>query len=356
MAGKEGNPPIDSEFEIAANSLNSLNPPPKDLPDLLDKLLRSDTALRDRREACDKLSLDLASRLDDLRNRLENLRRKFPEWRSDNPNCFLGPKDKHHLAFALQEAVYTRMISQVSFMHNVAHARLPVSLEKQRVECKYIFEAFLGDRHDHPGIEIANSAHLHCVDGCRWYFEHGPYEWTKKPYSNEWWAGMNQTDWDWVKMRKHVEDLIQDITSKHLRTADEFQYHIRQFVPSWLWKGDTQRWGLQTRFRIVEDQDGCKQVHGNVFISYQKSQIDMEQEHARKVAALVKQREQEDMDNPTDIDIKGVVIEPMGTFDINNFTIFDGEMLVADWEQAARVPAGSWLSHWGYDRWIGIRK
>lgn len=341
-----------NDFEIAANPLNSLNPPPKDLPDLLDGLLVSDSGLHNKLQCCANLSEEIGNRVADLQRRLENLRSKFPQWRSDEPQQVEGPRDKHRLAFGVQEAIYVRMLSQISFLYHVAHRQLPHVITEQRKQVKHIFDAFLGDLHDHHGIEIANSAHLHCVEGCRWYFESGPYEWTKKPYSHEWWAEMNHTNWDWVKMRKHIEDLMKNTASKQIRAVNDFETHIRRFVPPWFWRGETHRWGLQSRFRIIE-KEGVKKVHMNVFVSYQKTEQEMEQEHAKRLAVLVQQqREQEGVENETSIDTYSIVIEPMGAVNVNNNTIFDDELFVADWEQAASTPKGSWLKYWGYDTWL----
>lgn len=348
MSRKKDNPPIDTAFEVAANPLNSLNPPPRDLPDLIDKLLSSDAALSSRIEGCNQVAYKLRDRLFDLRDRRENLRQRFPQWRSDNPQKLQGPKDKHRLAFESQEAIFTRMISQVDFLSNFTLARLPLRLMSQRSACEHVFAVFLGDHHDHRGIEIANSAHLHCVDGCRWYFEHGPYEWSKKPFSNQWWAEMNHTDWDWVKVRKHIEDLVTSINSTHVRAADDFQHHFRKFMPAWFWEGEINRWGLRTRFRVTEDRQGAKRIQTNVFIVYSKTQYEEQRELAQVVAAMIKQREQEGVENPSDFDTRFIPIQPVGTCDIDNKSVFDGVITVDDWDLAVSVPQESWLKHWGY--------
>lgn len=339
-------------LEVAANPLNSLNPPPPDLPDLLDSLISSDAVLQNKLRHCRGAAEEISSRVEDVQTRLRTLRSKFPRYSSDNPYRIEELNNKTYIAFKLQERIYDRMLKQVAFLFHVAHEQLPETIQNLRIQHQHIFNEFLGRQHNHPGIEIANSDHLHCVDGCGWYFEHGPFEFSKKPYSNEWWADMNQTVWDWVKLREHIEELIKT-ASQSVNEVDLFIEQLRKQVPKWFWAGGTHKWSLTTNFRKGQDADGITRIQVNGLALYPKTEKEMEEEHSQKLQVLVQKLQAEG--RPVDqesIAAKQIVIDPTGNAFINDQFVFDGKLEVVDWNKARNVSKGSWLAHWGYIEWL----
>ncbi|KAK5101084.1 hypothetical protein LTS08_004690 [Lithohypha guttulata] len=323
-------------LDAAIHPLSSVNPPPIDLPDLLDSLIDSESKLVGKIELCDQLADGLARRILHIRNKLERLQRRYPEWRSKvNPYADGVPrknKSKMQVAFEQQEVVFSRMLMQLNFLHFC------------------LFTRFLGERHSHPGIEIANSRHLHCVDGCEWYLLHGPYEWSEQPYGKLWQAEMNHTNWDWVAVRKHINDLIENSRAKASDNVDLLHSHLLKFVPFWFWVEDYESWTLQAKISARADEQGRKLERITTVVRYQKStgQLEQELERARTVVQQKKEQTGEECTTPTIDDI-----DPFGVQDLHPHIVFDGKVFIREWAEGAEAKViDSWLDYWGFQQWL----
>ena len=227
------------------------------------------------------------------------------------------------------------MLSQTRFMHFVAAEKLPAKIRGSVRAHVEIFDELLGKRHNHVGIEVANSGHAYCVDGCRWYFEKGPFEWSKRAYSDAWWAEMNGTEWDWVRMRTYIEDVVRD-GERGDGGVEMFETHLRRFVPRWFW--ESEEWEMCPKIRIVKGEDGRKRTRLACWIRYRKSEGEVIEERDKLMKAMGREGGDED-----------VKIEPFGTYVMLVNDVFDAEAYVHDWEEAELKSIGKWLSYWGFE-------
>lgn len=341
-------------LELAGHPLSSINPSPEDLPDLLDKAITNETELRKRLERCETTSECLGRQIISLKERLDNTRGELSR-RSEAANGYRvrNPKRQSRSALEAHDTVLTRMLFQTVFMQHCLSETFRGLLQHHIKSHKEIFDTFLGERHDHPGIEIASSEFLYCVEGCDWYFIHGPYEWTKKPYSNVWREEMNSTDWDWFRVRQHIEEVLEDTKSKALDVVDLFHAHVKRFVPYWFHAESLQSWTLLSGVQKVRDPSGLVKVKNVVVARFSKSESAIKEEKHRKLEELNKGRmTKEGLTGAITVEDTDVAVDPVGMQLIDPNIVFDGIASAPDWDDGAHPKSlGSWLNYWGYHGW-----
>ncbi|KAK5311468.1 hypothetical protein LTR70_008759 [Exophiala xenobiotica] len=339
---------------LAAHPLSSPNPPPQDLPDLLDGVIASEAELRRKWVVCDQLANKLVKRVVNVKQRLETLRQAYPQYRTNMAHSKRGPKTKDRMCFQAGEELYQRMFMQTSFMHNCLTRNLKVLLQRQMKAHKDIFGTLLGGRHDHRGIEVANSRALQCAPGCNWYAEHGPYEWTKQPYTDQWWEEMNDTNWDWVRMRQHMSDTIANARGKAILVADMFFSNARTHVPVWFWYEKYETWSPFIDVRRVQNENGSVEERVVCKIRFEKTEAIMEKERSYKREQTRRERSTQDDAAEEGIRDDSVVeISAVGEREIDPAVVFDGDAYSPDFNNGGQpMSIGSWLDCLGYQKWL----
>lgn len=218
---------------------------------------------------------------------------------------------------------------------------------------KDIFDALLGDRHDHRGIEVASSRHLQCTPGCNWYVEHGPYEWTKRPYTSQWWEEMNDTDWDWVRMRQHITDVLANARGKAIVVANIFLSNAQIYVPFWFWYEKYETWSPWIQVLPVQNEDSVAEEKVVCQIRFEKTKAIIEEERLRKLEQLRQDRgEEEDTAGAGTLDDTVVEVDAVGKQEIDPAVVFDGDAYLPDFNNRTQPTSiGSWLDWWGYQKW-----
>lgn len=341
-------------LELAAHPLSSPNPPPQDLPDLLDGVITSEAELRRKWVICDQLANKLVKRVVNVKQRLQTLRQAYPQYRTNMTQPKRGPKTKDRMCFQACEELYQRMFMQTSFMHNCLTRNLKVLLRRQMKAHKDIFDALLGGRHDHYGIEVANSRTSHCAPGCNWYAEHGPYEWTKQPYTNQWWEEMNDTNWDWVRMRQQISDTIANARDNALLVADMFLSNARTHVPVWFWYEKYEIWSPFIELRRMQNENGSLEEKVVCKIRFEKTKAIMEKERLYKREQMRQERSKQDgAAGEGTMNDSVVEINAVGEQDIDPAVVFDGDAYSPDFNNGAQPTSiGSWLGCLGYQKWL----
>ena len=215
-----------------------------------------------------------------------------------------------------------------------------------------MFDVMLGARHDHPGIEVANSDTLHCIDNCDWYSHHGPYEWSKQPYTDAWWAEMNDTDWDWLRVREYADKLVEDAKKKPIAAVNNLSAHIRQFVPFWFFQKDANAWKLQGKENMWEE-DGHQHSTFYIIVAYRKPEEMIQAEREQLLEQSKQQQEEGTGDGESQCVDGKTEVDPIGVNIIEPSIVFDGEATRPDWENGGELRGiGSWLHYWGIESWI----
>jgi len=341
-------------LELAAHPLNSTNPPPPDLPNLLDNLIASEAELRRKWVVCDQLVDKLVRRVPHLKQRLESLRQAHPQYRTNISRLKQTRKSKQRMCFETCEELYQRMFMQTSFMHYCLTRKTKAVLQQHMKAHKDIFDTMLGHRHDHRGIEIANSRKLQCVPSCDWYDEHGSYEWAKQPYTNWWWQEMNNTNWDWVKMRLHITDTIDNARAKAILAADMFLSNAQAHVPFWFWYEKYETWSPWIEVLLVQNEYGIDEERIVCKIRFEKTGAIMEKERLYKLEQLMHERaEHEGFDQPGLIDDTDLNVDAVGERNIDHVVVFNGDAYSSGFNHSGQPTCiGSWLDWWGYQKWL----
>lgn len=300
-------------LELAAHPLSSTNPPPPDLPDLLDRVIASEAEMRRKWVVCDQLANKLVKRVGNVKQRLDVLRQAYPQYRTDMTQLKRGPETKDRMCFLACEELYQRMFMQTSFMHNCLTRNIKTLLQRQMKAHKGIFDALLGDRHDHRGIEVANSRTLQCASGCDWYAKNGPYEWTRRP-------------------------------------ADMFLSNARTHVPIWFWYEKYETWSPFIEVRRVQTESGPSEEKVVCKIRFEKTKAIMEKEQLYKREQLRQKRSEHDCAAEKGIlDLSIVEINTVGEQDIDPAVVFDGDACSPGFNNGVQpTSVGSWLNVLGY--------
>jgi len=340
-------------LELAAHPLSSINPPPRDLPDLLDCLIASDSHLREKLHLCDKMKHDLGNQTRLIRKRAEDFDNANRHLINRVPLSSLTSKNSEYMIPSAHSFLLCHMVWQLSFLVSKFAVDFKDHLEQLSTAHKHIFGEFLGERHDHPGIEIADSTSMTCSDSCDWYFCNGPYEWSKKPYTKEWWKELNDTDWDWIRVREHIKNTIAE-TRKAIMNLDMFHGNIVKFLPPWVWYDDPNTWGVKGEIVNVEGINGERKGEVKLRIWFEKTD---QMRTNERIAAENKQRQQwvaegmhqsEAATKPVNIEINAIAIQL-----IDEKAIFDGQAMTPDWDNGGKhCRVGSWMNWWGFGQWL----
>lgn len=340
---------------LAAHPLNSCNPPPREMPDLFDSVIASEARLNLLIAKYDKVACEIDQRLANIKERLQQLRAK-------NGHCTkthvqgereIGPSRKH-LIFQAEERVLRKMYLQLAFLHyNFAtkFRRLAVMTVQAHHD---LFDEFLGQKHDHAGIEVANATKLSCATNCSWYQKHGPYEWSKKPYSDQWWEEMNHTDWDWIRIKDHIVAAVSVGSARLFAMYDTLHATARKFVPSWIWAEDFRTWTIHgdvESFRNIEGRTEQKIV---IKARFNKSTAAMEQEKAKKLDEIKKMRlargEVDGQELKQSLDKIVVDVDKIAEMVIDQGLVFDGMGQVPG-SKGQGPQSARWLVWWGFEKW-----
>ncbi|KAK5949646.1 hypothetical protein OHC33_009243 [Knufia fluminis] len=341
-------------LQLAAHPLSSVNPPPPDLPDLLDKLIASDAELRKKWTVCDQIVTKLLKRVPNIKQKLEGLRQAHPHYRTDVARSKPGRRTKQRKCFEACEQLYQRMFMQTSFMHYCLTRKTKPLLQQHMKAHKDIFDALLGGRHDHRGIELANSRRLQCAPACNWYAEHGPYEWTMQPYTNQWWEAMNNTQWDWVRMRQHIADTMTNAQTKGIVVADIFLSNAQKYVPFWFWYEKYESWFPRVDIIRIQNENDVEEEKFVCKVLFEKTEAIMEKERLWKIEQLRQVRsEQEEANEESATTDAHVEVDPLGERDLDLAVVFDGNAYSPDFNNGAQPTSmGSWLNWWGFEKWL----
>lgn len=344
-------------LELAAHPLSSCNPPPRELPDLLDSLIASESRLEGQVTVIDKLAIGLSRRIEDLRKRLQKLRAENLHFKTNTNTMNLATDSESvnkRRIFEAQERVLQRMCLQIAFIHHTFVQKIRVMTISIIKAHRDIFDEFLGEKHNHAGIQIANSSTLSCTPDCDWYQEHGPFEWSKKPYSNGWWKEMNHTDWDWLRMKEHFAETVTTSGGRIIAMFEMLQGNSMKFVPSWFWADDFETWTLHGRVESVKNTEGRVERQVVIKVRFNKTPAMIEHETVKKLNELKKtQAEQQkagasDTSQPTD----GITIEigKVGEMIIDETFAFNGlaSKPGLDGQGPQRI---RWLVWWGFEKW-----
>ena len=340
-------------LELAAHPLSSPNPPPQDLPDLSDELITSEAEVRRRWVMCDQLVHKLAKRVINVKKRLELLRQAYPQYCTDAMKAKKGWKTNPHLCFCACEEMYQRMFMQANFMHYCLTRRIKPLLQQHLKAHKNVFDALLGDRHDHRGIDVADSKTLQCGPDCNWYIEHGPYEWTKRPYTHEWWKEMNGTNWDWVSMRQHITEVTTEARDNGIVKADMLVSNARKYVPVWFWYEKFQTWSPHVEVLRVQNENGSMEEKVGCKIRFDKTEVMMKKEREYKLDQAKHQGGVRDSTGKEGTeDESGVEVSAVGEWNIDPAVVFDGHAYSPDDGNGGQLTSiGSWLGCLGYQQW-----
>lgn len=343
----------DIDFDFANDRPTTHNPPPKDLPDLLDELILSEEALGKKIGLCDKLAQDLITRIAVVKRKLEALRAKHPEWLTrQEPSNNATRKGKVQIAFEQQVTLLSHMLIQLQFLHFLASQNLrDIVVECVRAH-RRLFEAFLGERHAHAGIEVANASLEHCIEGCPFYYLNGSHEWTKRPYSQKWVDEMTCSDWSWSAVHQEIEDVLRTGRAEISPKIDLFHAHLKRMVPCWFWINDPQPWSLQARVSKRVDAQGRQIERVETVVRFKKPSALIEKERATKLAQI-RQVQETGVDSAGADAEETIVIDPEAVQEVNPSVALDGQVLVRNWtDGAADEPVPSWLDYWGFEAWI----
>lgn len=335
---------------LAAHPLNSCNPPPPELPDLLDALIASEARLEEQVSLIEHVDKGLARRIQDLQKRVHQLRVANSQARVEVSTTGTGPNvellNKRRM-FEAQDRVLLKMCAQVIFIHATFTQKIRgMAISAIRAH-RDIFAEFLGERHNHPGIQVANSSTLSCAPGCNWYQKHGPYEWSRKPYSNSWWEEMNNTDWDWVRMKEHFAAAITIAGGKVMALYQLLQANSMRFVPSWFWSEEFESWTMHADMENIENVKGDREHKVVIKVRYNKPAAAIERERAQKLDEMKKSGMQEPT-QPTDTIM--VDIDPVGETIIDQNLVFDGLATKSTSSQHSQENV-RWLLWWGFEKW-----
>ncbi|KAJ9663810.1 hypothetical protein H2198_000570 [Neophaeococcomyces mojaviensis] len=340
-------------LELAAHPLNSINPPPRDLPDLLDSLLLSEIRAKAKIDLCNQMTGDLVKQAGLIRRRSDDLLAANSHFESKTKLSEISSKNKEYRFFRLHSFLLKHMMLQFAFLISKFDGGFKKHLEGLITAHNHLFKEFFGQRHHHPGIELADSKAMTCTDGCDWYFHNGPYEWTKKPYTNQWWNEMNGTDWDWIRVREHIKNTIAE-TRKAIMNLDMFYGNVEKFLPAWVWYDNLTTWIVEEETENIEGDNAETNEEMRLMIRYVKTD---EAITAERITAERRQRQhwvQEGMDQneaarkPVDI-----AIDHIGVQAISEKVVFDGEAITPDWNNGGKhCKVGSWLNWWGFRHWF----
>lgn len=339
-------------LELAAHPLSSINPPIRDLPDLLDSLIASESHLREKIHICDKKAGDLAKQTRLVRSRADDLVKANEHLQKIDQLSSVARISEYKI-YQSHIFLLRHMVWQLSFLVSKFLVEFKEHLERLGTAHKHVFGEFLGERHDHLGIETADSESMTCSDGCDWYLRNGPYEWTKKPYTKEWWKELNDTDWDWIRVREHIKNTIAE-TRKIIMNIDMFYGNVEKFLPAWVWYDDPKTWEVKGEIESVEGVDDEKKGEVKLKIKFVKTE---QMKNNERMAAEQKQRQQwiEEGMRPSEAATKpvNIEIEAIGIQSIDEKVVFDGEAVTPDWNNGGKHQrVGSWLNWWGFGRWL----
>lgn len=342
---------------LAAHPLSSCNPPPRELPDLLDSLIANDSRLREQAVRIEKVGEGLTRRIVNLKQRVQQLQAANAHLKKDvqtaDPNK-ASEVSKERRLFETQERVLQTMCLQTAFIHyTFLHKIKGMTLSTLKSQ-NDILNEFLGQRHAHPGIGIADSTKMLCVPGCEWYQKHGPYEWSKKPYTNSWWEEMNHTDWDWLRIKEHISTAVSVGGGKAIATYDTMQANSMKFIPSWFWAEDFETWTLHGETETVENTEGDPEDKIVIKVRFNKSTAQIQQETANRTKETNKARTgkgdaETDSNHPSTSD-GTISIDKVGETVIDERFVFDGIASMAGGDKGGSQQI-RWLVWWGYEKW-----
>lgn len=334
---------------LAAHPLSSCNPPPPELPDLLDSLIASEARLEEQIAAIEHAGKGLVRRINDVQFRVQRLRAANSHLKS---NLEEGDKDAQserlvqRRIFEAKERVFSKMWIQIIFVHFMFTQKIRGMTISTIKAHRDIFAEFLGERHNHPGIQVANSLTLSCAPGCDWYQKHGPYEWSKKPYSNAWLEEMNNTDWDWLRIKEHIAAAIEVGGGKVISMFQMLQSNSVRFIPGWFWAENFETWTLHGEVEPISSSEGKVENQVTVKVRFNKSAATIQQEKAKKLCEMIKGG----FHDPASSDDPVIEIDEVGEMTIDQSFVFDG---IA----SKMAPNGRgqedvrWLIWWGYEKW-----
>lgn len=345
----------DIGLDAADDVPNIHNPPPENLPDLLDELILSEEALVAKIELCDKLAHDLIPRTKFVKNKLEVLRSKHPEWLSKpnlNGEYDETEEDKVQVALRQQVMFLSRVLIQLQFLHFLLSQKWRDSAVTSVEQHRRLLDAFLGERRAHPGIEVANARLQHCVEGCPFYYLNGSHEWTKKPYSQGWVDDMTSSDWSWPTVQREIEGLVRSGRAEISPTIDLLYAHLKRMLPYWFWSNNPQPWSLIARVsnKMGADDGIFQKVH--TLVRCKKPPGMIEKERVARLAQM--QQEQAAKGEPEESAVDAaIVIDPEAVHEVDPGAGLDGKALIRDWNDGAKEKQlRSWLDYWGFQDWI----
>lgn len=335
---------------LAAHPLSSCNPPPPELPDLLDSLIASEARLEEQVAVIDNVGRGLVRRIDNIKKRVCQLREANSYLKADLNAT--EDKDSNELLtqrqiYEAKERVLSKMWLQVMFIYTMFSQKVRGMTISTIKAHRDIFAGFLGERHNHPGIQVADSSKLSCAPGCDWYQKHGPYEWSKKPYSNAWLEEMNNTDWDWLRIKDHLTSAITVGGGKAIAVYQMLQANSTHHIPCWFWSEDFDTWTLHGEVERPEKSETGGEHQVIIKVRYNKSQATMKQEKVRKLNEMIKAG----LHDPTQATEDPVVeIEKVGEMIIDKTFVFDGMASKATPNGHGQVNV-RWLVWWGFEKW-----
>lgn len=331
---------------LAAHPLNSCNPPPPEMPDLFDSLIASEGRLKIHITKCNSMSNKTSKRVEDLSQRLRILRAKNTHFKTEiwNKSHKGTAKSPAQVKFEIEEQILQKMATQIAFVHYIFMNKIRAAALSTLKAHRDIFTEFLGERHDHQGIEVANSLELSCTLDCDWYQKHGPYEWSKKPYSNSWQQEMNQTDWDWVRIKEHITAAITVGGGKVAAMYDTFYANTMKFIPPWFWADNFDTWTIQGELQDGVNDKGEHERKPVGRVRFIKSSAMIEQEKTKILEVAKNYQGEKSADDNTSTDIKKT-----GETFLDIRYVFDSEARMPG--PGGQVRFVRWMKWWGIEKW-----
>lgn len=343
---------------LAAHPLSSCNPPPPELPDLLDSLIASEERLTYQLILIQKVGSGFVRRIRDLKNRVQRVRaaKADLERGGQTPDANVASKlSKDRRILEAQELVLQKMCLQIAFILETFTVKIRQMTNSTIKAHRDIFDEFLGQRHSHPGIQVADSTKLLCTPDCEWYQKHGPYEWSKKPYTNLWWEEMNNTDWDWLRIKEHIAAAVTAGGGQIIAMFEQLQANSQKFVPSWFWNEDFETWTMHADMESVKNTEGHLEDKVVVKVRFNKSVAMIQQETVNKLKEMEKaQNKQENAAAKSSVpSLAGTTVE----IDKIGETVIDQDLVFDAWSpslaglERGGPPKVRWLVWWGFERW-----
>ena len=228
-------------------------------------------------------------------------------------------------------------------MHHILTNDLEQTLRTGLQAHKTVFNVLLGRRHTHNPKSSA-SKEGGCVDGCEWYDQYGPFEWSHRPYTQHWQTAMSNTPWNWIKMRAHIIELMRNAEHEILDRVNVFLACAQRYVPAWFWSPDFGRWVPWLEIVSIEEKNARRAVETVVIkILFPAPKESAESDLITDKELPRQEVESEEPDESSDMSC--AAIDPS--------MVFDGALALQDWNDRGIVrPIGTWLRHFGIQQWF----